>query len=147
MKPTTEPSPPLSWLIMQAFHYTRRAFDDAVRVHGVSAAQLGVLNRLAEHPGLSGAELARLMLTTSQAAQLMLAALERKGLVERTPDANHGRIIRSALTKDGRRIVDACRPDVWELERQLGTALASDEREALVDLLGRYVEHAQPRGD
>ena len=80
---------------MQAFHYTRRTFDDAVRPYGITATQLGVLNRLAERPGLSGAELGRLMLTTSQAAQLMLAALERKGLIKRTPDPNHGRIVRS----------------------------------------------------
>ena len=124
---------------MQAFFYTRRSFDEALRAHGVSASQLGVLNRLAERPGLSGAELARQMFTTSQAAQLMLATLERKGLVERTRDPSHGRIVRSVLTEDGRRVVDVCRADTRQVEQQLVAVLDDDDREALVDLLMRYV--------
>ena len=128
---------------MQAFHYTRRTFDDAVRPYGITATQLGVLNRLAERPGLSGAELGRLMLTTSQAAQLMLAALERKGLIKRTPDPNHGRIVRSVLTKDGRRVVDVCGAVARRVEQQLSAVLHAEEREGLEDLLVRYM-HDSP---
>jgi DNA-binding MarR family transcriptional regulator len=134
---------PLSWLILEAFYFTRRAFDEAVREHGVSASQLGVMNRLADHPGLSGAELARLMLTTSQAAQLMLATLERKGLVRRAPDPNHGRIVRSRLTAKGRRVVEACRPVVWDMEARLGAGLDADARQELADLLYRYTARAR----
>jgi DNA-binding MarR family transcriptional regulator len=134
-----EPRTPLSLLIMQAYLYTRRSFDEALRKHGVSAAQLGVLNRIAARPGLSGAELAREMFTTPQAAQLMLATLERKGLVERAADPNHGRIIRSTLTDAGQKVVDVCRADAWAHERRLGAALDEHEREELVELLVRYV--------
>lgn len=138
-KPKMEPYPPLPWLIMQAFHYTRRTFDEAVRPYGITATQLGVLNRIAQRPGLSGAELGRLMLTTSQAAQLMLAALERKGLIERTPDPNHGRIVRSVLTEDGRRVVDVCGTVAREVEQQLAAVLDAAQREDLVELLVRYM--------
>lgn len=141
--PGAQPRAPLSWLILEAYSYTRRTFDEAVREHGVSASQLGVLNRLADHPGLSGAELARLMLTTSQAAQLMLATLERKGLVRREPDPNHGRIVRSRLTAKGRRVVDVCRPVVWDIEARLGAGLDADAREQLADLLHRYTARAR----
>ena len=141
--PGTESRPPLSWLILEAFYYTRRAFDEAVRAHGVSASQLGVLNRLADHPGLSGAELARRMLTTSQAAQLMLATLERKGLVRRDPDPNHGRIVRSRLTPTGERVVAACGPVAWEMEARLGAGLDADERVQLAELLHRYTDQAR----
>jgi DNA-binding MarR family transcriptional regulator len=141
--PGTESRAPLSWLILEAFYYTRRSFDEAVREYGVSASQLGVLNRLAEHPGLSGAELARLMLTTSQAAQLMLATLERKGLVRRARDPRHGRIVRSRLTAKGGRIVTACRPVAWEMEARLGAGLDADARDELADLLHRYTDRAR----
>ena len=139
----TDSSASLPWLILEAFHYTRRAFDEAVRVHGVSASQLGVLNRIADHPGLSGAELARLMLTTPQATQLMLGTLERKRLVRRTPDPRHGRIVRSRLTAKGERVVAACRPLVWEMQARLGARLDSSAREQLADLLHRYTEGAR----
>jgi DNA-binding MarR family transcriptional regulator len=124
---------------MQAFHYTRRAFDEALRPCGITATQLGILNRLAQRPGLSGAELGRLMLTTSQAAQLMLAALERKGLIERNPDPNHGRIVRSVLTDEGSRVVDACGAVARNVEQQLAAVLDEAERETLVELLVKYM--------
>ncbi|MFI5046433.1 MAG: MarR family winged helix-turn-helix transcriptional regulator [Acidimicrobiia bacterium] len=136
--------PPHAWLFMQAFHYTRRTFDEAVRPHGISATQLGVLNRLAERPGLSGAELGRSMLTTSQAAQLMLKTLERRGLVERAPDPNHGRIVRSVLTEEGRRVVDVCAPVVRRVDQELFAVLDAEERAALVDLLLRYMHETPP---
>src|SRR5947208_8389893 len=47
----------LSQLIMQAYYYTRRSFDDAVRDYGITAAQMGVLHRIADHPGITGAEI------------------------------------------------------------------------------------------
>jgi DNA-binding MarR family transcriptional regulator len=139
-KPTAKPLQRLSPLIMQAFYYTRRAFDQAVRAHGITASQLGVLNRIAEHPGITGAELSRLMFTTPQAAQLMLTALERKGLVERKPDPKSGRIVRSFLTEYGRRIVHACHAAVLKVERQLSADLGTKERRTLVNLLQDYVD-------
>lgn len=139
-----EPRPNPLWLIMQAFHYTRRVFDDALREHGISAAQLGILNRLAERPGLSGAEVARRTLTTPQAAQLQLATLERKGFITRKPDPGRVRLVRSYLTEKGRSTVDSCRADVARLEQQLLAVLDDQEREVLVDLLVRYVQPMLP---
>src|SRR5437763_17022081 len=89
------------WLLRGAYLAGRRAVDDAVRTHGITASQLGVLNRLAAHPGVSAAELARLTLITPQATQLALAALDKRGLLERTPDPHHGRIVRVQLTRKG----------------------------------------------
>src|SRR5215471_13433236 len=92
------------WLLKRAWHNGHRAVNEAVRPYGVTPTQLGALNRLVQEPGLSGAQLARELLVTPQAAQLALIALERRGLIRRAPDPNHGRIIRSYLTTEGRRI-------------------------------------------
>ncbi len=94
------------WLLKRAFHFGHRAVSDAVRPYGVTPTQLGALNRLVLEPGLSGADLARRLLVTPQAAQLALASLEERGLVERRPDANHGRIVRTYLTAEGQAVVD-----------------------------------------
>jgi DNA-binding MarR family transcriptional regulator len=98
---------------------------------------MGALNRLVQEPGLSGAELARRLLVTPQAAQLALAALEDRGLVERRPDANHGRIVRTYLTDEGRQVVDDCMVLGLRAEDQFLAVLTAEERKTLVDLLRR----------
>jgi DNA-binding MarR family transcriptional regulator len=125
------------WLLKRAFHYGHRAVNDAIRPYGVTPTQMGALNRLVQEPGLSGAELARRLLVTPQAAQLALAALEERGLVERRPDANHGRIVRTYLTGEGRDVVDACMVLGLRAEDQFLSVLSAEERKTLVELLGR----------
>ena len=125
------------WLLKRAFHYGHRAVNDAIRPYGVTPTQMGALNRLVQEPGLSGAELARRLLVTPQAAQLALAALEERGLVERRPDANHGRIVRTYLTDEGRRVVDDCMVLGLRAEDQFLAVLTAEERKTLIDLLRR----------
>jgi DNA-binding MarR family transcriptional regulator len=123
----------------EAFHFTRKAVDEAVRVHGVTVSQWAVLYQLAQHPGLSGAELAREMLLTPQAVHQALTILVRRGLVERTPDVDHARIFRANLTEDGRRIARRCRADSMKIQRKLLATFDAEERTVLTDLLERYV--------
>jgi DNA-binding MarR family transcriptional regulator len=132
----------LLWLLKGAFHYARRTVDDAIRRHGVTTSQLGVLNRLIEQPGLSGAELARENRITPQAAQLALTTLERKRLVKRRPDPDHGRILRAVVTTSGRRLTDKCMVDALEAEERLVSLFTPKERQTLTDLLGRLLDHA-----
>jgi DNA-binding MarR family transcriptional regulator len=134
------------WLFWETFQYTRRSFDEALRPQGISGTQLSVLNRIAQRPGLSGVELARLMLTTPQAAHLTLSTLERKGLVERRPDIGNGHITRSFLTQEGRHLVDTCEAEVRDVERRLLAILSPDEQEALSELLSSYLQQLPKSG-
>jgi len=63
------------WHLKQAFYFSLTSVNDAVKPHGVSTAQIGVLRQLANQPGLSGAELARRLLISPQGVQLALTAL------------------------------------------------------------------------
>ena len=139
VNPAGESQYPL-WLLKRAFHFGHKAVNEAIRAFGVTPTQLGALNRLVQEPGLSGAELARRLLVTPQAAQLALAALEERGLVERRPDANHGRIVRTYLTDDGRRVVKQCMVRGLEAEDEFLAVLSPDERTVLVDLLTRLAK-------
>ncbi|WP_029432283.1 MarR family winged helix-turn-helix transcriptional regulator [Blastococcus sp. URHD0036] len=132
------------WLLIQAHRSGRRWVDDAVRSHGVTAAQVGVLNRLAEQPGLSGAELARSSLISPQASSLVLETLERRGLVERRPDPAHGRILRNHLTAEGRRLAAASIAAAVAGEAELLAVLDDDERATLRRLLERLVARTPP---
>jgi DNA-binding MarR family transcriptional regulator len=128
------------WLLKRAFHYGHRAVNESIRSFGVTPTQLGALNRLLQEPGLSGAELARRLLVTPQAAQLAIAALEERGLVERCADANHGRIVRTFLTADGRQIVTDCMVPALQAEDDFLSVLTGEERDTLVELLSRLAK-------
>jgi DNA-binding MarR family transcriptional regulator len=128
-------------LIKSAYAGARRAVDNAVRQHGVSVAQWGVLARLLVHPGLSGAELARMLAITPQAVQRVLATLERRGLVERKPDPVHGRIVRSYLTPDGRHIVKVAQSSVDAVELRSMSGFTKRDKAALNLLLRCYIDH------
>jgi DNA-binding MarR family transcriptional regulator len=140
----TDESVHAMWLLKRVFHQGYRAVGDAVRPHGITPTQMGALNRLSAEPGLSGAELARRMLVTPQAAQLAVVGLERRGLVERVPDAHHGRIVRTYLTDEGRRVTDAGMAEAVRAEDRYLAVLDAHERKTLLGLLMRLAMQEPP---
>lgn len=132
------------WLLKRAFHNGHRVVSEAIRDYGVTPTQIGVLNRLCEEPGLSGAELARRLLVTPQAAQLAVTALERLGLVERRHDPNHGRIVHAFLTDEGKRIVGKCVDRALDAEQEFLSVLDPGEVDDLVRVLSRLAGQGPP---
>ena len=128
------------WLLKQAFHFSLTTVNEAISSHGVTTAQIGLMRQLANEPGLSGAELARRLLISPQGAQLALSALERRGLVERKQDPEHGRILQAYLTDDGRAVTSAVLADALAAHESVFGVLTSDEQQQLHDLLVRVVE-------
>jgi DNA-binding MarR family transcriptional regulator len=128
------------WLLKQAFHFSLTTVNEAISGHGVTTAQIGLMRQLANEPGLSGAELARRLLISPQGVQLALAALERRGLVERKQDPQHGRIMQAYLTDEGRAVTSAVLTDALAAHERVFGVLASDEQRLLHDLLARVVE-------
>jgi DNA-binding MarR family transcriptional regulator len=128
------------WLLKQAFYYSLTTINDAMSAHGVSTAQIGVLRQLANEPGLSGADLARRLLISPQGVQFALTSLERRGLVERKRDPQHGRILQAYLTGEGRDIAATVVSDAVAAHDQVFGVLTTEEQQALRDLLGRIVE-------
>lgn len=128
------------WLLKQAFYFSLTTVNDAISVHGVSTAQVGVLRQLSNEPGLSGADLARRLLISPQGVQLALTALERRGLVERKQDPQHKRILKAFLTDEGRTVVETVVGDAVAAHDQVFGVLSDEEKETLRDLLGRVVE-------
>ena len=121
----------IGYLLNQAWYTLRGALDDALRPHGLSPPQYGVLSVLARDPGASGADLARACTTTPQAMNGVLATLERGGLIERHPHPTHGRILQATLTSDGRRRLEAANPAVRALEAAIEQGLTAEETAAV----------------
>jgi len=117
----------IGYLLVQAWHAVIAAMDTALRPHGLTPPQYGVLSVLARNPGLSGADLARAVNTTPQAANEVLATLERKRLIERRPHPTHGRILRATLTDEGQRRLQAATPAVRALEAAIEDGFTADE--------------------
>ena len=61
------------WLMKHAFARQRRSVEDAMRAHGITATQAGVLTQLHVSPGLSSSDMARRLIITPQA---VMAAVE-----------------------------------------------------------------------
>jgi len=127
------------WLVKRAFSMQRREVEQAMRDHGVTAAQAGVLTQLLLSPGLSSSDVARNLAITPQAATVAVIGLERDGLIERAVDPNHARIQRCTLTMNGQRIAEACFQRGLEVQEKLLAHFDDGQRAQLVALLRLYL--------
>lgn len=118
------PSGRLGFLLVQAHRSLRNAMDAALRPSGLTSAQFGTLSVIVREPGLSAADLARVVPVTPQAINLLVSALERDGLVERRPHPTHGRILETHPTEAGIRKLEATYPIVIELEDRIAAGLS-----------------------
>ena len=118
---------PIGYLLRQTIHSFNTAMETGLQRYGLSSAQFGALFVLAEEPGLSAADVARAMGTTPQAANLLIAGMEREGLVRRTPHPTHGRILEIYPTDEGIRRFRASRPFIRRLEEQMSADLTKAE--------------------
>jgi DNA-binding MarR family transcriptional regulator len=116
-----------SYLLRQAWQALSGAMDSALRPHGLTGPQYGVLSVLAREPGASGADLARACSTTPQAMNGVLATLERESLIDRRPHPTHGRILQATLTSEGHRRLEAAHPAMRTLRREIERDFTSDE--------------------
>lgn len=90
----------------------RRVFVAALAPFGLPPQQFSVLMHLVERPGMSQADLARVVLATPQSVGELLRTMEDLGLVERTPPAGRGRPASVSASPAGRQLLDQVTPHV-----------------------------------
>jgi DNA-binding MarR family transcriptional regulator len=120
-----------------------RAMDGRVQAamrdagYDVTVAQARIAQRIADD-GTRLTELAERAQVTKQTASLLVAALEREGLVERVPDPDDGRARLIRLSVRGRQAAQRAMEVVIGVEREwaehLGPELTDRLREGLVRL-------------
>ncbi len=123
-----------------AQHRLRQRLEAALVPTGVSAAQNAVLLAIGNNPRISNAALARAAFVTPQSMQGMLVTLERDGLIARTPHPEHGRIIMTELTPEGRSAARAGMAAAEAVERQMIAGLTRAEVDTLRSLLQRCAD-------
>lgn len=130
----------LGYALKRAQHAFRTRMDEGLRPLGLSAAQYAMLSAIELEPGLSNAALARAAFVTPQTMQGILANVERGGLVARTADPAHGRILRTALTARGRTVLARAHRVAEGLEAVMITAVGRAEAERLAGSLTRCAD-------
>ncbi|NGN95002.1 MarR family transcriptional regulator [Nocardioides sp. KC13] len=105
--------------------------------YNITVAQARLAQRIAED-GSRLVDLAEQAQVTKQTASILVAALEREGLVERVPDPTDGRARLIRFTAAGQAAADHAREVVMGVEEEwnehLGPDLATSLREALTSL-------------
>jgi DNA-binding MarR family transcriptional regulator len=101
---------------------------------------------LKAHPGLSGADLARMALLTPQTVGVISRNLERDGAIRKTPHPVHGRVLQWTLTRRGGTLLEKCRRHVKALERRLMAGLSAKAQAMVRRWLSKIAADLQQYG-
>ncbi len=137
MKPGVHPpdgdahEPRISYVIARLERAVRQGINELVKPHGLTTLQYTTLSVLGRRGELSNAQLARRAYMTPQSMSEVIEALERQGLIERSPSPNHRRVYPAALTKKGRKVLRACDAVVDEFEAKMLDGLTARQVQSL----------------
>ena len=92
-----------SWIgVARACQLMQQAMTRAIADLDIKTPHLDILINLYRFDGISQQELARKLLVGRSNMSMLLPQLEKRGLIERSPDAKDKRVLRLSLTKAGR---------------------------------------------
>lgn len=98
--------------VVRAATVLGRVFSTTLAPFDLPPHHFSVLLHLVERPGISQADLARVVLATPQSVGELVRVMEDKGLLERTPPAGRGRPSALYASPAGRALLDEVTPHV-----------------------------------
>ena len=134
----------LGFRMGRVMHALRQKADESLRPQGFSMTQSVLLFILKRSPGLSNAELARILSVTPQAMGEKMAELEAAGYLVRRHHAGGGRKLVAELTPAGLHKIASCRAVLANIENQMLSTFSAAERARLEGLLNRCFENIAP---
>lgn len=133
--PEARPRVSLLYLVKQVELAIRGHLDELLKPAGVTALQYTALTVLRHRDSLTSADLARRSFVTPQSMTDLVKALERRGLIERRQDRDHGRRLLIQLTGAGRELLGEFEPRARALEDRMVEQFSRSERQQLRELL------------
>lgn len=127
-------------------HALRLGMDEALRSLELTTPQYAVLAQAELKPGISNAALARSAFITAQTMHAIVANLEKRGLVKRKSDPEHGRILCIELTEQGRDVVAQAHNIIRSVESRMLATVSQDHRALLEKLLLECFENLHGDG-
>lgn len=108
--------------------------------YDISVPEYHLLLVLSDGIAISNAELARRTFVSAQAANLVVQVLENRGLIERTQDPQHGRILLTELTDRGRETLELCLEEIVEVEQRVLAGIPAEERAVLLSAMNHAAD-------
>ena len=133
-KPSTTAAPAankptgLAYIVGRLHHVLNKRLRDGLAPLGMTVPHYTALSVFRALGTLSNAQLAERTMMSPQAANEMVKGMEAKGWIARTPDPDHGRIIRISLTDEGIAILGRCDLVVRQVEDTMFPDIGADER-------------------
>lgn len=114
-----------------------RGITDVLKPFGVSPTQYNVLRILrgAGPTGLACGEIGERMITQDPDITRLLDRMEKAGWIERTRDSRDRRVVKTRLTKQGKKLIDDLEEPLARMERQVLKRVGEKRLRDLVDLL------------
>jgi DNA-binding MarR family transcriptional regulator len=116
----------VGYLIYRVERRLRVRLDEAMAEHRVTTTEYVTLSVLRDRDGLSCAQLARWAFVTPQAMNLVIKALESRGLIHRRPDPRNRRVLRASVTAAGLQVLGACDRAMDEIEATMLAGLSGE---------------------
>ena len=127
----------VGYLIKRAQQALRLEMDNTLREQNLTTAQYATLSALETTPKASNAALARACFVTPQTMIEIIKNLEAAGFVSRQSHPEHGRIIQTILTENGRSKLATAHKTIDNIEGKMLQGITSEEQETLAILLQR----------
>ncbi len=108
--------------------------------YGLSVSQAYVLRTLSEHGLLTMGGLAAEMRLSISTMTRVVAQLDRKSMIRRTPDAQDGRVCRVALSARGQAQWQRIEDELVAADLEVLQTIPSAERETVIRAIGKLSE-------
>ena len=113
-------------------------FFDRMAPYGLKQADFSVLALLAHNPGATSRQLCATLDILPPNFVSLIAALDRRGLIERRPHPRDGRAVGLHLTEAGHALAQETEEIVVEMENEVAGRLTERERDTLRRLLQKF---------
>lgn len=135
MRSPIPPQPDLLIQLRKTQHAVRTRLDTELANTGLTTPQYTVLAALERDEELSSSDLAREFGMSAQTVNVLVKALEERGMVRRARHPAHGRILLLRLTPGGRRALQKGRKRALEIQDRLLVQVPPGDRTRLMRLL------------
>ncbi len=133
----------LAALLLDILREMRVNSRGAGRALGLGRAQQGVLQVLIRNNGIDMKTLAERLEVRQPSATVAVDPLVERGLVERSPDSNDGRVTRVFLTRKAKGLAKRLRAAQLEAGSELLEALNKRDKETLVRLFKKILDNKE----
>lgn len=127
-------------MLLKGLHMALTAgIEEQLRERGIEITrpQALALLMLADNPGASNADLARMAAVSPQTMHQILVRLEREGLVDRKPHPYLGRVLTTEVSEKGLDLVARGSAIAQSVVEGATSGLSDQEQDKLISLLGR----------